>query len=180
MNNKGFTLIELLVVVLIIGILAAIALPQYMKAVEKSRAAEAISSLGQLATAERVYEMGNNAFTSDLTLLDIEMPKISGGTSNNTYNPTNFKIEVSVKSVSNTPTQSGVLAVAERNKDSDKYYINMALREDGTMTRWCSTSKPTTIPAGETTSNIPNLTGTANNVALCKSIANGNAQGIIK
>ena len=66
-NNAGFTLIELLVVVLIIGILAAIALPQYTKAVERSRMAEAMQLLGDLATAESIYFMQNNAFKDELT-----------------------------------------------------------------------------------------------------------------
>lgn len=72
--NKGFTLIELLVVVLIIGILSAVALPQYTKAVEKSRATEAITLLGNLANAEDIYKMSTGSYTGDLSLLDIQLP----------------------------------------------------------------------------------------------------------
>ena len=57
--SKGFTLIELLVVVLIIGILAAVAVPQYQLAVEKSRAAEAITLMSSLQKAVDLYILQN-------------------------------------------------------------------------------------------------------------------------
>ncbi len=69
----GFTLIELLVVVLIIGILAAIALPQYELAVEKSRSAEPLIVLKALREAQEVYFLANGSYADDLSKLDVQV-----------------------------------------------------------------------------------------------------------
>ena len=73
-NNGGFTLIELLVVVLIIGILAAVAVPQYQKAIYKSRATEAMNMLKNIHQAQEIYYLANQTYTIDREQLDIEIP----------------------------------------------------------------------------------------------------------
>lgn len=74
-KTAGFTLIELLVVVLIIGILSAVALPQYQKAVDKARATEALTGLKSLADASNVYYLANGNYTGlTLDTLDVQMP----------------------------------------------------------------------------------------------------------
>ena len=70
----GFTLIELLVVVLIIGILSAIALPQYQKAVVKSRYGSMKVLVRALADAEQVYYLANGKYTMNFDDLDISLP----------------------------------------------------------------------------------------------------------
>ena len=75
--NGGFTLIELLVVVLIIGILAAVAVPQYQKAVWKSRNAQLKTLVSTVGKAQQAYRMANGKNAYDFDELNIDLPLTS-------------------------------------------------------------------------------------------------------
>jgi len=80
-TNQAFTLIELLVVVLIIGILAAVALPQYQKAVWKSRNIQLKTLVKAVAQARDAYYMANGAYPTNFDELAIEVPNTTPASS---------------------------------------------------------------------------------------------------
>ena len=73
-NKKGFTLIEMLVVVLIIGILAAIALPQYELSVEKTRASQALVALRSLKDSMEREKLARGQYPTVIEDIDITVP----------------------------------------------------------------------------------------------------------
>ncbi|RKY22137.1 MAG: prepilin-type cleavage/methylation domain-containing protein [Planctomycetota bacterium] len=72
-RNSGFTLVELAVVVVIIGVLAAFAVPRFLSSVERSKAAEAFNYLSTIHSAQERYQARQGTYADDITNLDTEM-----------------------------------------------------------------------------------------------------------
>ena len=72
-NKMGFTLAEILIAVLIVGVLTAMAVPWYKKAIEKSKITSALSILQAVSKSEHTWYLVNNRYTNDFADLDIHL-----------------------------------------------------------------------------------------------------------
>jgi prepilin-type N-terminal cleavage/methylation domain-containing protein len=122
-TEKGFTLIELLVVVLIIGILAAIALPQYRIAVLKSRAIAALPMLKAIYQAEEIYRLITGNHTANFNDLDITIGNNCSGSS---CRINNIQVEINT---------SDTYAFLDGNYNHSSFGLAIITNEDGSVAR---------------------------------------------
>ncbi len=156
----GFTLIELLVVVLIIGILASVALPQYTKAVDKSRISEMITLQRSLEKAVDVYMLANSflafnnlspreknngvymraraslAYIDLFDSLDISLPDFNRVVHNTGHCHQKRGLCVQVEGASNGAARLVVVSVPDDNLEGQyKYMLYAIRRSDGVWSR---------------------------------------------
>ena len=73
-RSAGFTLLELIIVIIVIGILASIALPRYIRIAEKGRAAEAKNILSAIRSAQMRYAAQHAVYSTNVANLDLNLP----------------------------------------------------------------------------------------------------------
>ena len=121
MNTKGFTLTELLVTVVILGVLVSVALPQYMRAVERSRATEAMSVIKSINDAIYVYYSDKEECPAHFSQLAVTLP--AGTISSNLVKGKHFEFRLGNAETAPVPGTNCQGVLATRAGTSDYQYI---------------------------------------------------------
>ncbi|MDR1123569.1 MAG: prepilin-type N-terminal cleavage/methylation domain-containing protein [Elusimicrobiota bacterium] len=126
-NNRGFTLTEVMVTVLLLGIISTIAIPQYLKTVEKQKAVEALHLLSAIGRSEERYYVINEVYTEDYSDLDADLVDRSTKTaaSGTTFNNSAFRFVLEGDA---TPQVTAI-----RNDAVEPPYCLMRVHETGVV-----------------------------------------------
>jgi type IV pilus assembly protein PilA len=125
-SQSGFTLIELLVVILIIGILAAIAIPAFLSQTSKANDAAAKTQVGTMQTTMETYAIENGGSFANATLAKLQA-----------IEPTLKDKTTAVAKEIVTPTATGFTVESEAVGSGDVYKLKNL---EGSVTRSCTTS----------------------------------------
>lgn len=145
---RGFTLIEIMIVVAVLGILAAVALPQYSQHMRKSRRADAVALMAQVAQAQERWRANNSPYANDFgrDILNLRSNAASGVT---TLSETYYAITV----LNNTATAYTVRAVAQGTQAADTQCAAMEMRVNAGNVTYVSATSSSGITSSNTDAN---------------------------
>jgi type IV pilus assembly protein PilA len=165
-GNEGFTLIELLVVIIIVGVLAAIALPSFLNQIGKARGSEAKSNIGTINRSQQAFRLENNVFASNLGSLDAKVSGKFYSYQLGTGTATNASVSAPLTAGTDLKTYSG--AVRQTASDVFGQVICESTSNGGAIPD--PTAPIAAIPAVASAAAVP-ATGTSPAIAAVASVA---------